>query len=527
MSSLSYIYKRTFVNKLKKALKRPVSYIAAVAIVGYAVMVVYGLGLMASQFNLKTPENLATLLAMIVFFIMPADIISYSKRKGLVFKLSDIHFVFPSPENPKRVLILASIKNYIILAATGLLVSVFGVIFFSIAPWRMLLYFLFFAVLENILEGSMIIICYGNQTLPKKFFKMLPVVLYVFMAVFVIAAIVMMCTQGMQFDILSKYLALPVIQAIPVVGWAIAFIHLLLIGPTTVNVICTICYLITVLVLFLYARNMECTGEYYEDAMTFAQDYDIRMKKAKKGEVVFSNKSKKYVKNVSVEYKGTYAQAIFYRQLLEYKKSRFFIFGWNTLMSLGIGVTIAIVAHFTDIVKEAGGAAVFIIPGVIAYIIFIFSGYATKWSKELENPYTYLLPDTGLRKLWYATKMEHIRSLVDGCLITIPGAIFLKLSPIVTVLTILIYVCLITNKLYLNMLAEALLGKMLGNTGKSLLRTFLQGIAISFSVIAAALCGGLIGITAGFIAMIVVTIVITMAAAIGASTSFDRMESYD
>jgi hypothetical protein len=527
MSSLSYIYKRTFVNKLKKALKRPVSYIAAVAIVGYAAMIIFGFGSMAREFNLKTPENLTTILAMTVFFIMPADIISYSKRKGLVFKLSDIHFIFPAPENPKRVLILASIKNYIVLAVTGILVSIFGIIYFSIAPWRMILYFVFFAILENVLEGSMIIICYGNQSLPKKFFKILPVVLYAFMAIFVIAAVVMLCTQGLQFDILSKYLALPVIQAIPVVGWAIAFIHLIIIGPTVVNVICTICYVVTVFALFLYARKMECTGEYYEDAMTFAQDYDIRMKKARKGQVVLSNKKKKYAKNVSVEYKGTYAQAIFYRQLLEYKKTRFFIFGWNTILSLGIGVTIAIVAHFTDLVKSAGASAVFIIPGIMAYIVFIFSGYATKWSKELENPYTYLIPDSGLRKLWYATKMEHIRSFIDGCLITIPAAIGLQISPIAAVLTILVYVCLIANKLYLNMLSDAILGKMLGNAGKSLLRTLFQGIAITFSILAAALCGGFIGVTAGFVGMILVTIIISMAAAVGASTSFDRMESFD
>lgn len=527
MSSLSYIYKRTFVNKLKKALKRPVSYIAAVFIVGYAAMIIFGFGQMSTGFNLKTPENLATILSVIVFFIMPADIISYSKRKGLVFKLSDIHFVFPAPENPKRVLILASIKNYIVLVITGLLVTVFGIIYFSVDPWRMILYFLFFAVLENLLEGSMIIICYGNQSLPKKFFKILPIVLYAFMAIFVIAAVVMMCTQGLQFDILSKYLALPVIQAIPVVGWAIAFIHLIIIGPTIVNVICTICYVATVVALFVYARKMECTGEYYEDAMTFAQDYDVRMKKARKGQVVLSNKKKKYAKNVSVEYKGTYAQAIFYRQLLEYKKTRFFIFGWNTILSLGIGVTIAIVAHFTDLVQSAGTSAVFIIPGIMAYIVFIFSGYATKWSKELENPYTYLIPDSDLRKLWYATKMEHIRSFIDGCLITIPAAIGLKISPIAAILTILVYVCLIANKLYLNMLSDAILGKMLGNTGKTLLRTLFQGIAISFSVLAAALCGGFIGVTAGFVGMILVTIIISMAAAVGASTSFDRMESYD
>ncbi len=527
MSSLGYLFRRSFVNKLKKALKRPVTYIAAVGIGFYAVMAIAGFGMIVSDMKLQAPENLATILSLLVFLILPGDIISYARRKGLVFKLSDVHFIFPAPENPKKVLIRSSLRNYVVLFVTGIAVSVFGVLYFSIAPWRMLCYFLFFAVLENILEGSLIIICYGSQTLSKRFFQILTIVLFAFMAVFVLAAVLMLCTRGVEFHILRDYLTLPIVQAVPVVGWAIAFIHLILVGPTTVNVICTICYLVTVVFLFLYAKNVKCTGEYYEDAMTFAQDYNIRLSKAKKGEGPFGTRRKKYLKNVSIEYKGTYAKAIFYRQLLEYKKNRFFIFGWYTLLCLGIGIVIAIVAQFTDMMKEFEGATVFVIPAVIAYILLIFSGYATKWSKELENPYTYLLPDSGLNKLWYATKMEHIRSMIDGCLITLPGAVILKLSPSVTVLTILIYVCLNANKLYMNMLADAILGNMLGNIGKNLLRTLLQGFAILFAIIAAALCGGLIGITAGFAAMVIVTVVITLAAAIGASTAFDRMESYD
>ena len=280
MSSLIYLYQRTITNRVKKALRRPVTYIAVVGIALYLVMVFWAFGMIAQDFGVTNAENLAALLSILVFVIMPADIVSYSRRRGLLFRPSDVHFVFPAPENPKRVLIYASIKNYIIMAAFGLFATIFSILYFEVEPWRMLLFFLFFAVLENILEGAMIIICYGNQTLPKGFFKALTVVLVALMAFMAGIGVFLICTRGTSFSVITEYLRHPMVQAVPVVGWAIAFIHLLLTGPTAVNVVCTLCYLLTVLLLFVYARKMKCTGEYYEDAMKFAEEYDLKRKKA-------------------------------------------------------------------------------------------------------------------------------------------------------------------------------------------------------------------------------------------------------
>ena len=67
-------------------------------------------------------------------------------------------------------------------------------------------------------------------------------------------------------------------------------------------------------------------------------------------------------------YKGTYAKAIFYRQVLEYRKNRFFIFGWNSVLFLVIGVAIAVVSYYNKISSQP--FKMFVIPGVIAYVIF-------------------------------------------------------------------------------------------------------------------------------------------------------------
>lgn len=196
-------------------------------------------------------------------------------------------------------------------------------------------------------------------------------------------------------------------------------------------------------------------------------------------------------------------------------------------MCFGLGIGIAVVGYFNDMFHEFGEAKIFIIPGVVAYVTFIFSGYATKWSKELENPYTYLIPDTALKKVWYATKIEHYRSFVDGILVTIPGAIVFGLNPILTILTVLLYICLQANRLYFGMLSDALIGNLLGNTGRSLVKVLFQGLAMGAGAMAAVIAGLFLGVEAGFFIMILVMGLLTFAGAAVASVSFTRMEVTD
>ncbi len=182
---------------------------------------------------------------------------------------------------------------------------------------------------------------------------------------------------------------------------------------------------------------------------------------------------------------------------------------------------------FHDAVSEFGEAKIFIIPAVVAYVTFIFTGYATKWSKELENPYTYLIPDTPLKKVWYATKIEHYRSIVDGILVTVPGAIVFGLNPVLAILTVLLYVCLQANRLYYNMLADALVGNLLGNFGKSMVKLLFQGFAMGAAIGVALMAGLILGVETGFFMMILVTGILTFAGAAIASISFTRMEVAD
>lgn len=65
----------------------------------------------------------------------------------------------------------------------------------------------------------------------------------------------------------------------------------------------------------------------YEDAAKFADDYAEMRRRKVNGEMVMSmGEKKKRFRRVKDTYKGTGAKAIFYRQLLEYKRKSILYF---------------------------------------------------------------------------------------------------------------------------------------------------------------------------------------------------------
>ncbi len=525
MDAILFLYRKSFINRVKKALKKPVTYIYIAFIIMYFVMIFWSFGPMIKDLSTDLPSTLTAFLTISVFIFMPSNLISYSKRKGLIFKESDIHLLFPAPINPKLILLYSHMRTILMMLVINIVMSIGGVLWFDMPVWKMLIYFLFSCIIENILEASLMILCYGNERFSKKQMYFFQVLMYLLIGAFVVIGILMYMREGANMQVALNYLHNPLIQMVPIIGWYISFIHMLFMGVTILNLTGTILFIVSVIVIFIMALRMKCVGDYYEDAIKFAEDYEAARKKGRRGEVAVIGWKKKYGK-ATVAYKGSYAKAIFYRQLLEYKKNKFFIFGFFTLLCLGIGIAMAFMAYQGNF-KTLGEYQVFIVLVVMAYLVFITSSYAGKWGKELRNPYTYLIPDQPFRKLWYATLIEHIRAFIDGCLLTIPISIVLRLSLIQIILTILVYICLQACKLYADVMIEAFLGNLLGATAKQFARLFIEGIVIGFAIIGAVIGTFAVSVEVGFIALILVIGVMTLGMMAIASTNFERMEALD
>lgn len=543
MGAIGYLYGRTLKNKIKKALRKPITYIYIIIFLFYLLFLPYSIRLWAEKLNIDTPEGLAGVMTVFSFWLIPGNLIAFARRKGLVYRNSDIHFLFPAPVSPKRVLIYSYLRMLPAQIMINLFVIFCGLLSFSVQGWKLLVYFLFSVLLENLLEGSEMILLYGMERREEPQGRRLaptgnepgggsgtslPAARYWIWGAYGLAGLlavigfVFYLREGLSFQTVRHFLHSGAVQLVPVIGWYVSVIHLLFTGPTLINVIGSILYFCLLGTALTAARRMKCTGAFYEDAMKFAEDYEEVLASRRKGNMERRLGKKQRLGRASVNWRGTGARAIFYRQLLEYKKRRFFIFDTTTVFALAAGLAIPWLY-----LREGGFGEFtpFIIPAASAYLIFIFTSMNGKWAKELTSPYTYLIPDTPFAKLVNATAMQHVQSLVNALLITLPGAVAMKMSPVLAMLTILGYVALSANKLYALAVAEIVAGNTFGTVGRQIFQMLMQG----FVIMVAAL-GAIPGMSAGglpmaYLMMDAVLLLFTAAFMVIASLNFDKLES--
>ena len=175
--------------------------------------------------------------------------------------------------------------------------------------------------------------------------------------------------------------------------------------------------------------------------------------------------------------------------------------------------------------RSFGDFSPYVLPAVSAYLIFIFTAMNGKWSKELGSPYTYMLPDNSFSKLINATGIQLLQGVINGCLLVLPGAFVMRLSPWVTVLCVVFYAGMYANKLYALAVAQVIAGSALGRTGRQLVQLMIQS-AVILMALAGAVIGNLLGtVVSSYILMDFTLLLCTAIFMVIAALNFYRMET--
>lgn len=528
MKPMLYLWGTMFKNRLKMSVRKPANLVAFIFFGVYFVFLLGCFAMAAGDMQLQSVD-IAPTFSFFVMMYTPLNLAAYARRKGIIFKKADVNILFTSPIPPKMIMLYAKVRA----AGADIVFCLFafcaGIFIFHIPLWKMIIYVLFTAVLKQILETSLVLILYTSETLTKGKRRLISSGIYGILAALILILAVYVLTHDLHMLSVKNVMENPFFEMIPLIGWEISFIFLLFSKATVFNVVGSLLYLLTAVVLFIVAKKMKCQGEYYEDAMKFADDYAEAVKKSKKGEVAVVGKKKKYLQK-HIEYKGTGAKAIFYRQLLEYKKNRFFIFGGISLLYLVVGVVIGVGASFIPEFSDVQEEKYLIIPAVMMYLAFILTNYSTKWAKELEQPLTFLIPDGAIKKLWYATLMEHIKAACDGLFVTIPAAIGMKLELSYVIFTVLFLVLLNAGKLYIELFLNVLLGKNVTRFLNSLVKMLFEAALFLMAIVGGVLGGLLTWFTSMLPILVgadVVLFITTMIMALLSSFLFDRMDCAD
>lgn len=520
MKTLFWVTWHEFVNRVKKAVKRPVTYLIVAFIVLYVCFLGGALLSMVKDLHFDKPSGLVAVITVMVFLAQPSSYYMYAKRKGILFKPSHAHYIFNAPVSPKKVLLYGALKNIFMDLVFGAAFFVIGILFFSVSFWKMLLVFLVWILMTSVQEGSIIILLYGsNRVSTEKMDKSGKALLGV-LALLGLFLFWYFRKNGLSLESVQQVLFHPYLQMIPLIGWTLSLYHLIILGPAAVNVVCSILCIAVTLVLLYLAWKMPCEGGYYEEAAKFADDYQNLRTRKQKGEM---GTGKEKYRRLKTGLRGAGASAIFYRQLQEYKKARFFVFNMMDLICFFLAVVMARTMG-GEKVAEFGG--LFLL-GILAYIVFCTSGIIGKWEKELENPYLYLIPEKPLKKMWYATLMEHIKSFLDGSIMCLTIGISWHLPFWQILSCILIYVCFQAVKMYMRIVAIYILGDHFGKKIRDMFRTLFQGTLMGVGIAAAVSAGIAVNINLVFPILLIYSMIITVVTMFLAAVKFEVLEQIE
>ena len=105
MRALIYMTKRTMINRLKKAIHKPVTYLYFGIILLYVGMFAFG-GYQIAEKEIKgAPFIFIGIVTLWTIYAVGTNLYAYSKGKRPVSIRGHTHFVFCSPISPKTILV--------------------------------------------------------------------------------------------------------------------------------------------------------------------------------------------------------------------------------------------------------------------------------------------------------------------------------------------------------------------------------------------------------------------------------------
>jgi hypothetical protein len=449
MTPLFYIFRKTIKNHLLQLKKKPI------IMIFYLLMLVFLVFVIVSTFFLPQKsavngrvDTYGAIATASILMVLWYGIKNGIDKGSSFFRLADVNLVFTAPISPKKVLIYGFIKqlssalffiffllfqipnmrNFLPITGQGIIIiclvaffivftmSILGLLTYSVASKSSKNR----NIAKKLLNGSAAILGLAllyNIFIYKDFQK---------------AAVGFLNSEFFTF--------------IPFIGWLKSVLMAAVNGITyTLYIYVLLCIASTSIMIYaLYKLNTD----YYEDvlAATDRNEELLAMKKSGKGNINYGRKKFRKIKSGNI---GSGASAVFYRHLLEYKKSG-----------------IPFIDKITFIMIAIGLASRYIFKGVNMNMILYFSIYMLffftlqgKWGQELSKPFIYLIPYSSISKLFYATLADLIKYTVDGLALFIISGIIFKSGAIIAILYAISYASFGAIYTYGDVLSRRMLGE--------------------------------------------------------------------
>lgn len=488
MKPLFFIFRKSFINTIKKLLKRPIRLtIYIIIFLFFIALIVMSIILPSSSGEIADIAYFEMFVTIALFLLFYFQLKHGIKKGSTFFRQADVHYLFVSPISPKKILTYGLIKqmymtmlgllfliiqfpnlkrlyNITLQGALILLLTIFGFIFFS----TLLSLDIYTFTSKSI----------KRRKVATKLLDLVAVILfsgyiyYYFQNYSIIKAFENMASSAFinYFPIVGAFKSAIMYSIVP------ADFGLL------INIIIIALYIIGALIA-LYFLN----PDYYEDVLdaTIIKEKQVAARKNRK---TINNIDSKKIRKVDSGFTAFGAKAIFQRHLLEYRKNKLFFIDRITLMLM------VLVFFASKIIPDIDIKTILL---MTVYFLFFYSLQQGKWIEEINKHYIYLIPDKSFKKVFYGMLAEIIKNTIDACFTFILLGILLKADILTVILCILSYSTYAMVFLYADVVSMRLFGKSHGKVLKSVIKIIVMIIVITpGNVLSAMIEYGLISVGA-------------------------------
>ena len=476
---LQYHLRTSLRNMAKRTLKRPLKSIGIALLGIYFLFLPFFMRDMIINFGFDSPFGFVLIATVAKFYVVMPSTLSYFKRNGVVFKKPDANLMFSTPISPKQILIYALFKQAYMSVIMDISFFIAAIVIFNVPVGTAVLYFIVMFVFSNLSQYSLALIMYGSEDLSDKNKQSIKWLVYGVMILVTLWTAFYFFSNGLSLNSAMELINQPFVLLIPIFGWELGWLHSVIMGPTVYSIVASILFFITALSLAWYAYKMACTGEYFEDALNFAN----RQAKIvdKQGDVSIKEmfgKEKKTFKTKAV-LKGLGAKVIFSRQFMERTRSQKFFFSLGDYVMLLVGVGGGIAARFSGFESEFFFTA---ICGFFIYFLIFFTP-SHSWRNDFDQYYIYVMPETMLNKLFYSTLFDNFISLMRSIFLTIPFGLIVGASISHILLAIITQILMKAMVSYLSIFFSIYIGAKIGKQFGQILTMLLTVLILLVPII--------------------------------------------
>lgn len=483
MSPLFFLLKCSIKNGFKQIFKKPG------ALIGYGIwltLIVFGSVSMLFNKSLDStvpaPNLYIAIANVLTMMIILPNIIQGMSLAGFNFRMADVNLIFTSPLSPGKILLYSQIRQ----AGTSAIVVVIMLMqapmlnrFFGIDGQGIIIYLIAWGVIMLTASpfSMFMYATLGHRKIMQKFVKY---TIYALLLAYLGWVFYSVIHAEKPLEGIITALSAPDYRFVPILGWYRQLFASAITGFDLNFLWFLLAILITATIAGWYA--MKTLGiDYYEDAIATAEKMEKVLEVTRKGETGYAILyDKKKVRKVQHSFTLHGAGAIFQKQLLEYRKKGFYFINSRTLI---ITLSALLVTYFVPS-TEIADDKLLIALAIVVYISLFFS-FQGNWSRELQKPYIYLIPDSAFRKLILSNLAEALKHLTDGLILFVIAAVIYNLSFVSALLCTLAYAIYNMMYCFMDIISQRIFGtihsKLLGIYAKF----FFSIIAILPGIIAA------------------------------------------